>query len=162
MIIPLTIFSAYGLVKLKRFWPVIGAILALEFGHYLVSYYRDYPKTYSHQWQYGYAQMVSVVKQRQDQYQQIFITRELGRPSMYYWFYAQTDPRTVQAANDIVKKDQGEYLEFGKIRFGLPPAEVPSNSLLVLGPSDALPDKARLIEEIYDLSGKLSFRIYET
>jgi len=39
---------------------------------------------------------------------------------------------------------------------------LPANSLVVLGPSDALQDKAKLIEEIYDLSGKLAFRIYET
>lgn len=162
MIIPLTIFSAYGLVKLKRFTWVIGAILALEFGHYLVSYYRDYPKNYSNQWQYGYKQMVDVVAQRQDQYQQIFITRELGRPSIYYWFYSQTDPRLVQTLNYRITKDQGEYLEFGKIKFGPPPGEIPGNSLVVLGPSDALPDQAKLIEEIYDLSGKLAFRIYET
>lgn len=162
MIIPLTIFSAYGLVKLKRFVWIIGVILVLEFGHYLVSYYRDYPKNYSHQWQYGYKQMIDVIKTRQDQYDQIFITRELGRPSMYYWFYTRTDPRQVQAVNDQVKKDQGEYLEFNQITFGTAPQSLPENSLVVLGPSDALPDKAKLIEEIYDLSGKLVFRIYET
>ena len=117
MIIPLTIFSAYGLVRLRRFWPVFGAILALEFGHYLVSYYRDYPKNYSQQWQFGYKEMVDQVEAKQDQYPQIYITRELGRPSMYYWFYTQTDPRLVQALNHQVKKEQGEFLEFGKIKF---------------------------------------------
>jgi len=162
MIIPLTVFSAYGLVRLKRFWPIFGAILALEFGHYLVSYYRDYPKNYSDQWQYGYEQMVKIVDEKQGQYDQIFVTRELGRPSMYYWFYTQTDPHLIQAINDQVAKDQGEYLEFGKIKFGSVPAGPPVNSLLVLGPSDALPDNAKLIEEIYDLGGKLVFRIYET
>ena len=163
MLIPLTIFSAYGLMKLpKKYLALISFILAFEFSRYLVSYYKTYPKIYSSQWQYGYAQMLGVVKERQDQYQQIFITRELGRPSMYYWFYMQTDPRQVQAVNDQVKKDQGEYLEFGKIRFGPAPAQLPANSLVVLGPSDALQDKAKLIEEIYDLSGKLAFRIYET
>lgn len=163
MVIPLTIFSAYGLMKLpKKYLALISFILAFEFSRYLINYYKTYPKIYSNQWQYGYEQMISVVKARQDQYQQIFITRELGRPSMYYWFYTRTDPRAVQAVNDIVKKDQGEYLEFGKIKFGPAPAPLPANSLVVLGPSDALPDKAKLIEEIYDLSGKLSFRIYET
>jgi len=162
MIIPLTIFSAYGLVKLKRWAWLAIIIIALEFSRYLVNYYKVYPKTYSNQWQYGYEQMIGVVKAREDQYRQIFITRELGRPSMYYWFYTQTDPRLVQAANDQVNQDQGEYLEFGKIKFGPPPAEVPANSLLVLGPSDSLPDKAKLIEEIYDLGGNLAFRVYET
>ncbi len=161
MLIPLTIFSAYGLVRLKRFWSVIGVILALEFGHYLISYYRDYPKNYSHQWQSGYKQMIDAVKSRQDQYQQIYITRELGRPSMYYWFYSQTDPRLVQLVNDQVKKDQGEYLEFGKIKFGRVPDNLPDNSLAVFGPTEPMPAAARLVEEIYDLGGNLAFRIYE-
>ncbi|MDZ4228835.1 MAG: glycosyltransferase family 39 protein [Patescibacteria group bacterium] len=162
MVIPLTIFSAYGLVKLKRFMWVIGVILAVELGHYLVSYYREYPINYSNQWQYGYEQMVGVVKVREDQYEQIFITRELGRPSIYYWFYTRTDPRSVQAVNNQVLRDQGEYLEFGKIKFGAAPQPWPQNSLVVLGPSEPLPETGTLIEEIYDLSGNLAFRIYET
>ena len=161
MLIPLTIFSAYGLLRLKRFFWVAVVILAVEFGHYLISYYRDYPRNYSNQWQYGYEQMVRAVRERQEQYQQIYITRELGRPSIYYWFYTQTDPRLVQALNQQVAKDQGEYLEFGKIKFGLLPGEIPGNSLVVLGPTAALPDQGKLIDEIYDLAGNLVFRIYE-
>ena len=141
---------------------MIGVILALEFGSYLVSYYRDYPKSYSNQWQYGYKSMIAVVKSRQDQYEQVFITRKLGRPSMYYWFYTQTDPRLVQALNHQVAKDQGEYLEFGKLKFGPPPGDLPVNSLVVLGPGEALPETGKLIDEIYDLGGQLAFRIYET
>ncbi len=164
MLIPLTIFSAYGLMKLpKKYLALICFVLAFEVSRYLVGYYRDYPKTYSHEWQHGYEQMINIVKERQDQYQQIFITRELGRPSVYYWFYTQTDPQSVQAVNDTVEKDQGEYLEFGKITFGQPPAPLPDNSLVVLGPSDPFDSaQGKLVEEIYDLSGKLSFRIYET
>jgi len=161
MIIPLTVFSAYGLVRLKRFWPVIGVIMAVEFGHYLVSYYRDYPKNYSQQWQSGYKEMVAQVEAKQDQYPQIYITRALGRPSMYYWFYTQTDPRLVQALNHQAVKDQGEYLEFGKVKFGPPPPNLPVNSLAVFGPGEALPETGKLIEEIYDLDGQLAFRIYE-
>ena len=47
----------------------------------------------------------------------VYITREQGRPAMYYWFYTKTDPKDVQKANDLVKKDQGEYLEFENIKF---------------------------------------------
>ncbi len=162
MVIPLSILSAYGLAKLKRSWtiPVI-LILAIELARYLVSYYRDYPKTYSYEWQYGYQQMVKLVAANQDRFEQIFITRELGRPSMYYWFFTKTDPKQVQAVNDQVKKDQGEYLEFDKLKFGQPPAELPIGSLAVFGPTEPLPVNGRLINEIYDLGGKLAFRIYE-
>ncbi len=47
----------------------------------------------------------------------IEVSREKGRPAMYYWFYTQTDPREVQIENSTVKKDQGEFLEFKSLRF---------------------------------------------
>lgn len=162
MLVPLSILSAYGLFRLKRWAWLAGLLLILELGLYLKNYYVDYPRQYSNQWQYGYEQMVKAVAKRQDRYEQIFITRELGRPSIYYWFYTQTDPRQVQAVNNQVKKDQSEYLEFGKIKFGRPPEELPEKSLAVFGPSEGIPAKANLIDEIYDLSGNLAFRIYET
>lgn len=162
MLIPLSILTGYGLAKLKKPLLILALLVtAVEFGRYLKIYYRDYRVAYSNQWQYGYAQMVSTVSKIQGGYQQIFITRELGRPSMYYWFYTQTDPHLVQSINDQVKKDQGEYLEFNKITFGLAPQPWPQNSLVVLGPSEALPEQGKLIDEIYDLGGNLAFRIYE-
>ena len=45
------------------------------------------------------------------------ITREQGRPAMYYWFYTQTDPRRVQAAQATAAKDQGEFLNFENVLF---------------------------------------------
>jgi hypothetical protein len=36
---------------------------------------------------------------------------------MYYWFFTQTDPREVQAENNTVSKDQGEFLNFKNISF---------------------------------------------
>jgi 4-amino-4-deoxy-L-arabinose transferase-like glycosyltransferase len=162
MIVPLAIFSAYGLGKLpKKYLALVGFVLVLEVSRYLMSYYRDYPRAYSAEWQYGYEQMVNGVKARQDGYDHIFITRALGRPSIYYWFFTRTDPRAAQAANNLVRKDQGEYLEFNRIVFGPVPETVPTNSLLVIGPSETVPEAAKLIEEIVDLGGKVSFRIYE-
>jgi len=50
---------------------------------------------------------------------------------MYYWFFNQTNPRLVQAANDTVKKDQGEFLEFDRIRFINSPSEIINQSAIV-------------------------------
>jgi len=112
--------------------------------------------------QYGYQQMVEYVASRQADYEQIYITRGLGRPSIYYWFYTQTEPKKVQAINHQVKKDQGEYLEFNQLTFGSPPSQIPDNSLLILSSTDPLPETAVFLKEIYDLSGQLVFRFYET
>lgn len=114
MIIPLTIFTAIGLTRFKKIFLVI---LLLEFSYYLYIYYQIYPVKRASVWQSGYKQMIQSVSANQAKYDQIYITRSLGRPSIYYWFYTQTDPRLVQALNNSVPKDQGEYLEFGKIKF---------------------------------------------
>lgn len=87
------------------------------------SFYRHllnvYPKLYAHDWQVGYQEMINqvTVLAKENQILPIYITREQGRPAMYYWFYTQTDPSEVQAANALVKKDQGEYLEFKNLKF---------------------------------------------
>lgn len=119
MIIPFSVLTAVGLSRLpKKYLAVALAVLALELSRYLVSYYRDYPRIYTSFWQAGYREMVAMVKAKESNYEHIYITRSLGRPSTYYWFFTATDPRLVQVLNDIVPKDQGEYLEFGKIKFG--------------------------------------------
>jgi len=114
MLIPLTIFTAKGVIRFKKIFLII---LLIEAGRYLYLYHQVYPYQWSSQWQYGYQEMVQYVDANQAKYNQIYITRQLGRPSIYYWFYTKTNPRLVQAQNQTVAKDQGEYLEFGKIKF---------------------------------------------
>ena len=82
-------------------------------------YSKVYPTLYAHEWQYGYKEeILELEAQRQKNPDEIiYVSREKGRPAMYYWFYTQTDPREVQAANDTVEKDQGEFLEFKNLRF---------------------------------------------
>ena len=163
LIIPLTILSAYGLTKLKT--PLIilvSLILIFELNRYLFIYHKTYPQQYSDHWQYGYQELIEFVNQSQGQYDHIYITREHGRPSIYYWFYSQTDPALVQQANDQVLKDQGEYLEFQNITFSSPPDQLPANSLFILGPTDAPLKNTSLLKEINNLSGQLVFRVYET
>jgi hypothetical protein len=61
--------------------------------------------------------MINKLIKIENNYEQIYITREQGRPAMYYFFYSQTDPSLVQTSNNSVKKDQGEFLEFQKLKF---------------------------------------------
>jgi len=163
LVIPLTIFSAIGTLKLKKpLIIVVSIILILEFSRYLFIYHHTYPQKQSLHWQYGYQQMIQYVNHNQDKYQKIFITRELGRPSIYYWFYSKTDPREIQILNDQVRKDQGEFLEFQNITFGSLPSLLPEKSLVVIGPTESIINKSHLLKEIYDLNDNLVFRIYET
>ncbi len=96
-----------------------------------------YPDQYKKEWQYGYQEMIDKLVRIQDKYQKIYITREQGRPAMYYFFYAQIDPRLVQSANQSARKDQGEFLEFQKIEFIDKIEQINTNqkALLISSPS---------------------------
>lgn len=76
-----------------------------------------YPNQYKSEWQYGYQEMNQKLAAVENDYQKIYITREQGRPAMYYFFYQKVDPREVQAFDSMAKKDQGEFLNFRNIDF---------------------------------------------
>jgi len=103
----------------KFLWLVIlGAYLFAFIGFYRHLLF-VYPKQFANDWQFGYEQMINEVEtlRKENPEVPIYITRQQGRPAMYYWFYTKTDPKLVQAADKISKQDQGEYLEFENIKF---------------------------------------------
>ncbi|MBD3250101.1 MAG: hypothetical protein GF381_00835 [Candidatus Pacebacteria bacterium] len=83
-------------------------------------YFSVYPRLYADHWQAGYGPAIGQLKLLQEKYPDypVYVTRSQGRPAMYYWFYNQINPSLVQAQAENVKKDQGEFLEFGQIKFG--------------------------------------------
>lgn len=95
-----------------------------------------YPKKYAHEWQYGYQQLVETISQFDDQTTPIFITREQGRPAMYWWFYNKTNPELVQKSDSISKQDQGEFLEFNNLHFVRTLDEAALNSGVIVAGSE--------------------------
>jgi 4-amino-4-deoxy-L-arabinose transferase-like glycosyltransferase len=101
---------------------VIGAMLLVLFGQWGM-YWRFYTKIYpalaASEWQYGYKEMVQEVTKLRTQNPStpVFITREYGRPAMYYWFYSKTNPAVVQQEEATAIKDQAEFLTFENISF---------------------------------------------
>lgn len=164
LIIPISILSAYGLSKLfKQKWLFYLSVLILlfEFSRFQYVYHINYPKLHQSHWQYGYKQVIEYLNPIKDNYQTIYFTRELGRPSMYYWFYSATDPIAVQAANDQVAKDQGEYLEFENFKFGLPADnQYLNNSLIIAAETDLVPFE-NPIKVIYNLNHELIFKVFK-
>lgn len=110
--------------RFSRFlWPISYVSLIALYLFCFTAFYRHllivYPQQYSQEWQYGYQEMIEAVTTAQAQYPElpIYISRQQGRPAMYYWFYTQTDPNRVQQANTTSLKDQGEFLEFESTHF---------------------------------------------
>lgn len=99
---------------------ILGSLLLLtvtQSAAYLYHLWFTYPKQTALEWQYGYQQLVETVNQQQREGESVYITREQGRPAMYYWFFSRTSPQLVQQADAYVSKDQGEFLQFENIHF---------------------------------------------
>ena len=164
LVIPLSILSAYGLSRfLKRKWLTIFCLLILlfELSRFQYIYHHNYPKMHQSHWQYGYKQLIEYLEPRKNDYQTIYLTRTLGRPSIYYWFFAQIDPTLVQDANNQALKDQGEYLEFENIKFGLPKDnQYSSNSLIISAVTDTVPFE-NPVKIIYNLNHEPIFKVFQ-
>lgn len=113
-----------------------------------------YPNKYQKEWQFGYQEMIEKLVKIESNYEKIYITREQGRPAMYYFFYAQVDPRLVQAANQSAKKDQGEFLEFQKIEFIDKIEQIDSNkkALLISSPDFYKDSSDKAIWSFYEIN----------
>lgn len=104
-----------GMMLISLFTTVfIGQIVT-----FWMVYTQVYPVLSASEWQYGYEAMIEAVNQQaaENPNHQIYITREQGRPAMYYWFYSQTDPAIVQTYQQQAPKDQSEFLQFGRFHF---------------------------------------------
>lgn len=170
MIIPLCFLTSYGFVNfaihlksrfskknfLTTFYLLVSVILTFEFVHFQHYYYTFYPsKTATSWWQYGYKELMTFISNQKDNYEQIIITRENGRPAMYYWFYTQTDPRLVQAWDSQAAKDQGEFLQFENIYFGTQPKTLGKHLIVT-----TKPQKHTLIKQIKDLNNQTVYYIH--
>lgn len=98
--------------------------LVLLYGLFFVVWYRHYwlvyPQLSAQDWQVGYAEvMTQLYELNQDTAASIpvIISREYGRPAMYYFFYNQIDPQSVQAKSATATKDQSEILEYENTKF---------------------------------------------
>ena len=116
-------FKAWLGLSRKRFLPlfllVAIGVYSVELAAFWRHYTKIYPTEYSSEWQVGYKKMISELNTAMKAHPElpVFVSREMGRPAMYYWFYSKIDPKFVQAANATAKKDQGEFLEFENIEF---------------------------------------------
>lgn len=118
-----------------------------------------YPKTSAIVWQYGYKELVESIEKLRKPNQHVFVTREQGRPSIYFLWYTKQDPRELQLQNSSLKKDQQELLEFGPYTFG---DVIPSENSLLIASSPALvPTNATVLKTISLPTGEAIWSIWE-
>lgn len=166
--------AAYGLINLfqnlrfkKIFRGVLSSIFALllfvNFLYFLHSLFIHYPKEFSGEWQYGYKESINYVAGIENDFNQINVTDDLGRPYIYYLFYKKVNPNEFRKTA-IVKEDPFGFITvdgFGKYRFGRNLGKISKNrgNLYVDVPS-RLPKKVKILKTFYLLNGDPVLRAY--
>lgn len=126
---------------------------------YLHYYFSHYASASARNWQYGYRELISALEKNRKPDQKVFITREQGRPSIYYLFFTAYDPKSVQEYDRIAAKDQQELLEIGSYRFG---DVIPSDKeLLVASSPGKRPSTSILKTSIYLPDGSVIWDVWE-
>ncbi len=120
------IFIGWGIIWLGKwlgsrrsllYGSAIILLYLIQFGAFWRFYSIVYPKMHSTSWQYGYKQVVAEVNKRKSAFEHVFVTREMDRPAIAYWFFSQTDPKEVQKIDKLLKRESGPYVQFENITF---------------------------------------------
>jgi len=135
MVIPLSIFTALGLSKIKNkiFVISISVLFFLSFLYYLDSYYIHAPKRYSFAWNRGFSDIVPYIESQKDNYQHIYLTNKYDQPYILYLFYSKYDPKKIQSQIKLTPPDQFGFSTvetIDNITFNIP-SEIPDHSLII-------------------------------
>lgn len=156
----LQILVAYGFVnvfnkknlKLSIFVILLLFINFLYFTHNLLTHY---PKEFSGEWQYGYKESINYVKSVKSDYEDIYITDQLGRPYIYYLFYTKENPKIFRE-NVKIKRDVFGFVNvegYDKFKFTKDPNKtIGKNSLYINLPGN-VPANAKRLKTFYLLNG---------
>ncbi|HVZ58167.1 MAG TPA: phospholipid carrier-dependent glycosyltransferase [Patescibacteria group bacterium] len=166
------LLSAYGLsmalfflcsLSKKRYMLknlALGVIVLAIMGnfiYFLHSYVVHYPIQYSSEWQYGYKDAIAYAKTVQNDYDQIRITDELGRPYIYTLFYLKTPPQDFRKTQDVTRDVFGfvHVNGFDNYRFGSDEIDRndPTKKLLVIEIPRKVPGNVKILKTFRLLNG---------
>ena len=161
------------------------AFLMLSVFRYLRIYFTSYTQDYSWAWQYGYKQIVGLVKQKYSGYDKFIITKRYGEPHEFFLFYWPRDPEKYQNDSNLVRFYQSNWYWvdsfdkfyfvndwqvneslYGNYTFMLESKDLVQctprmyRCLLITSPGN-VPDGWKKMETINFLDGKAAFEIYE-
>jgi len=95
------LLAGLGLSYLRssRFKSALYLLLSIEVVSFLLMYFAWYPKTFTSDWQYGYREVAQFLREHQDEYDRIVMTKWYGEPQLFLAFYNRWDPAWFQAEN---------------------------------------------------------------
>ena len=164
------IITAYGIIQiikaLKKYryaLVLIGVVVCMNFVYYLQLYYIHTPIERSHDWQYGYKQLVEKVSAIKEEVDEVIITTKYDQPYIYFLFYGKVDPAWYQTVAETGSAGFENYF-FRAIQYERD--RQVKNAVIVGAPIDGtrheIPDSAPIFDTIQFLDGKEAFRLVKT
>lgn len=140
--------------------------LIFNFLYYIRGYFVHYPYTFSGEWQYGYKDSIRYVKAVEENFDDIYITSDMGRPYIYYLFYIRTDPRVFRKDSEI-RRDAFGFVtvdRFGKYHFLNNTTKINNETgiknLFIKTPNN-VPEDASRLKTFDNLNGSTALVAYE-
>ncbi|KKQ42846.1 MAG: hypothetical protein US59_C0003G0011 [Candidatus Levybacteria bacterium GW2011_GWB1_37_8] len=171
------IFAAYGfsqfLFYIKRYGKFfkaaiifVGILLFANLFYFFRNYIVHYPYEFSGEWQYGYKDSIRYVKSVEENFDNIYITSDMGRPYIYYLFHTKTDPRIFRK-DSAIRRDAFGFVtvdRFGKYNFLNDVTKINNKNgtknLFIKTPNN-VPEKANRLKTFNILNGNIALVAYE-
>ncbi len=121
-----------------------------------------YPKIAAKDWQYGYFELYKSLNKIEKDYPalKIYVSREQGRPSMYYFFFNQIDPQIIQKQDKTLPKDMSEIVQFNQYYFFDKVEQINQPAIVALSPTLSQQiSNFKLLKEIKSLDGSVVWNI---
>ena len=169
------IFSALGIwqvslfirksyPRIKIYFPLLLLpVFIFNFYYYLHNYFVHYPVEFSRAWQYGYKEMTQKIKERENNYDHVLVSRSGGRSYIYFLFY-NGYPVSDYLRNRIATRDWWglwDVASFGKYYFDLKYRSELKGKILVAEGADELVSGEKVLDTISYPKGDPAYKIVE-
>jgi hypothetical protein len=179
MVIPLTIISAYGFVKIlglikKRFKPqklvltcylLLFTLMLWQFARYLHMYWIHMAKEYPYSSQYGMKELMEYVYKNIGDFDSVVITDRYDQPYILTLFYLKYPPNIFQQEHELSPRDKYGFstvrnfqkFVFKPVSFEEDRVDYPRS--LIIGTSGDIPREANIVKKINFPNGRPAYVI---
>lgn len=160
------LLAAVGIMASVKIVPKKGVRLfalaiILAYAYLFISFFHwnnnIYPVRAAKDWQYGYREVIMALAREKLSGEKIYITRDEGRPSMFYLFFSRYDPAKIQIDGPSLPKDQLELLRVDDYHFV---DTLSSSPGLYATPENKVDPKAHILDTIRRPDGSVVWVVW--
>jgi len=169
MVIPITLFSSYGLVRLYKMFSkyrlIFVALFLWGISRYLIMYWIHMAKEYPFSSQYGMAELVTFLDKEAKDVKRIVVTDRYDQPYILFLFYLKYPAEKFQEEHGLSPQDKYGFSTvrsfdkyyFMPINYDLVQPAYPDS--IIVGTDGEIPDHANIIKRINFPSGDVAFEV---